>query len=121
MECKHCGSGHIQKKGYRYSKYKTSQRYTCFTCNKQFSILLSEELINTRDLPRILLFDIETAPMEVFVWGLYKQFIPHTNVIKDWFVLSWSAKWLYEDKILSAVVTSEEAKNRDDKRILGEI
>lgn len=121
MECKHCGSGHIQKKGYRYSKYKTSQRYTCFTCNKQFSILLSEELINTRDLPRILLFDIETAPMEVFVWGLYKQFIPHTNVIKDWFVLSWSAKWLYEDKILSAVVTSEEAKNRDDGRILGEI
>ncbi len=105
MECKYCGSGHVRKKGYNHSKYKTSQRYICFGCNKQFSVSLAEELRDTGDLPRILLFDIETAPMEVFVWGLYKQFIPHTNVIKDWFILSWSAKWLYEDKILSAVVT----------------
>ena len=67
--------------------------------------------------PKILVFDIETAPMTVFVWGLYKQRINHENIITDWFKLSWSAKWLHEDDIMSNVLTSEEAKNNDDKRI----
>jgi len=69
------------------------------------------------DLPNILIFDIETAPMEVYVWGLYKQRISHENVIQDWFILSWAAKWLFSSEIMSDVVTPEEAKNCDDKRI----
>ena len=69
------------------------------------------------DLPNILIFDIETAPMEVYVWGLYKQRINHENVIEDWFVLSWSAKWLFSGEVMSDVLTPEEAQNGDDKRI----
>ena len=124
MVCPNCGGGHIIKKGFHYNRssgVKTSQRYNCYGCNKQFNQTLQDEVMNTKDLPRILLFDIETAPMEVFVWGLYKQFIPHDNVIKDWFVLSWSAKWLYDDNILSDVVTPEESLARNDKRILESI
>ena len=30
----------------------------------------------------------------------------------DWYVLSWSAKWLYDDKVMSDVVTPSEAKDR---------
>lgn len=67
--------------------------------------------------PKILLIDIETAPMDVMVWGLYKQRISHTNVVNDWFILSWSAKWLFSSEIMSDVVTPKEAVNRDDKRI----
>ena len=124
MECPKCGSGHLNKKGYHYSRKdgtKVSKRYICMSCGKQFNISLEEEVRNTKDLPKILLYDIETAPMEVFVWGLYKQYIHHNNIIKNWFVLSWSAKWLYDDKILSAVVTPKEAKERSDKRIIKEI
>jgi transposase-like protein len=95
-----------------------SIRYICKSCGKQFNVKLQEDLERTKDLPRILLYDIETAPMEVYVWGLFKQYIPHDNIIKDWFVLSWAAKWLYDDNIISGVVTPTEAKNRDDKRIL---
>jgi len=80
------------------------------------------------NLPKILLFDIETALMEVYVWGLYKQYIPHTNIIKDengeeksWFCLSWAAKWLYDDTILSDIVTPDESIARDDSRILKSI
>ncbi len=65
----------------------------------------------------ILIFDIETAPMEVYVWGLYKQRINHANVIMDWFILSWSAKWLYSSDIMSDVLTQKEAIGGDDKRI----
>ena len=32
--------------------------------------------------------------------------------------MSWSAKWLYDDKILSDVLTPKEAKERNDKRII---
>lgn len=67
--------------------------------------------------PKILLLDMETSFMEVRVWGLYKQRIPHTNVINDWFFLSWSAKWLYSAEIMSDVLTPKEAVNKNDKRI----
>ena len=67
--------------------------------------------------PKILLLDMETSFMEVRVWGLYKQRIPHTNVINDWFFLSWAGKWLYSAEIMSDVLTPKEAVNKNDKRI----
>lgn len=69
-------------------------------------------------LPKILVFDIETLPMEIYVWGLYKQRPTIDQIIKDWSVLSWSAKWLFDSKVMSDVVTAKEAINRDDKRVL---
>ena len=71
-----------------------------------------------RTAPRILLLDIETSPMEVLVWGLFKQRIPPDNILKEWSILSWSAKWLFESDIMSAVVTPEEAVNRTEKSII---
>jgi hypothetical protein len=67
---------------------------------------------------RVLIFDLETSPMEVLVWGLYKQRISHENVIKEWACLSWAAKWLFEPEVMSDVVTPEEATARDDARIM---
>ena len=67
--------------------------------------------------PKILLLDMETSFMEVRVWGLYKQRIQHTNIINDWFFLSWSAKWLFSAEMLSDVLTPKEAVNKNDKRI----
>lgn len=69
-------------------------------------------------LPRVLVFDIETLPMQVFVWGLYKQRISPDNVISDYCILSWSAKWLFDSNVISSALTSREAIARDDKRIL---
>ena len=125
--CPKCNSTHLRKKGVIYSSgYETNmQRYVCHTCKKQFQVPKGSP---KTDLPKILLFDIETALMEVYVWGLYKQFIPHTNIIKDengeeksWFCLSWAAKWLYDDTILSDIVTPDESIARDDSRILKSI
>jgi DNA polymerase elongation subunit (family B) len=74
-------------------------------------------LPHIKKLPAVLILDIETAPMEVFVWGLYKQRISHENVIQDWNILSWAAKWLYDPEMLSDVLTPKESVNRDDRRI----
>lgn len=69
-------------------------------------------------IPKILIFDIETMPMQVFVWGLWKQRISHENIISDWFVVSWSAKWLYDNNVMSDVLTTEEVLQKNDKRII---
>lgn len=49
------------------------------------------------DGPKILVLDIETAPLLVYCWGLFDQNIGLNQIKKDWNVLSFSAKW-YEDK-----------------------
>ena len=68
--------------------------------------------------PKVLLLDIETSFMNVLVWGLYLQRISHKNIVNEWFIISWSAKWLCDSKVISDVVTPKEALKRKDKRIL---
>jgi DNA polymerase elongation subunit (family B) len=48
---------------------------------------------------RILLLDIETAPANVYTWGLFDQNIALNQVVHDGYMLSWSAKWLGEKKV----------------------
>ena len=43
---------------------------------------------------RVLVLDIETALMEAYVFKKGDQYISHSQIKQDWFVLSWSAKWL---------------------------
>jgi len=106
MNCKH---ENIQKRGIRNGK----QRTVCKDCGKWDTAYLSPQGA------KILLFDIETTPMEVYVWGLFgNKYIQHGNIIKDWNVLSWSAKWLYDSKVMSEIQTPEDAINREDKNIL---
>ena len=66
---------------------------------------------------KILLFDIETAPILGWVWGIWDQNVAINQIHKDWHVLSWSAKWLGEKKIMYA--DQRDAKNvEDDKKLL---
>lgn len=73
------------------------------------------------DLPKILLYDLETAPMELYAWNLWQKFFPVEAIKKDVSILTWSAKWLFDDVMYSASVTPEEAFNREDKRIIPEL
>ena len=68
--------------------------------------------------PKILVLDIETARMQVGVWQINKtQYVGPDQIIKDRFMLGWAAKWLFDPKYISDFVTSQEALDRDDKRI----
>ena len=69
--------------------------------------------------PKILLFDIETAPLQVYCWGLFDQNIGLEMVKEFTSVLSWSAKWYgdSDDKIMYE--DNRHKKNvRDDKDLL---
>lgn len=67
--------------------------------------------------PKILLIDIETLFLKVASWGLFKQSFGHKNVLQDWSLLSWAAKWLYDPEVIGDCMTPEEASSRKDERI----
>jgi hypothetical protein len=71
-------------------------------------------------LPKILLFDIETAPLKAFVFqkNIWKADISDDKIISEWFTLCWSAKWLFDDYIISECLTKEEVLSENDSRIV---
>jgi len=71
--------------------------------------------------PKVLIFDIETTPLIVYTWGVYQQFIRPEDIINDWYVLSWSAKWLHNKDIMSEVLTPKESIAENDKRIVSKL
>ncbi len=46
---------------------------------------------------KILLFDVESAPLTVYSWGLWNQNLSIDKIIDSSFVMCWAAKWLGED------------------------
>lgn len=66
--------------------------------------------------PRVLLVDIETAPMLGYVWSLWDQNVGLNQVKTDWFILSYAAKWLDDKKIIYKDQRNE--KNIEDDSTL---
>jgi DNA polymerase elongation subunit (family B) len=69
-------------------------------------------------MPKILILDIETSPLRAYVWNLWKQNIYIDQIISNFFIISWSAKWLLEDAVFSQCISKEEILVEDDKRIV---
>lgn len=69
--------------------------------------------------PKILLFDIETAPILGYVWGLFDNNLGLNQVNSDWYVLSWSAKWLGDSPKKIMYMDQRQEKNiENDKKLL---
>lgn len=115
LRCLHCGSTSVQKRG---KNKKRKLKIKCSDCEKYS--LIEEKITPKIGLgAKILLFDIETAPMEVYVWQLkYNNYISHENIIKDFSVLCWSAKWLFDPEMIAERVTGQMAMDRQDDLIL---
>ena len=67
---------------------------------------------------KILVFDIETAPLLAHVWSPYADYVPNGQMIHDTFMLSYAAKWYGDPDIWSSSLTGKEARRQDDKRIV---
>jgi len=64
--------------------------------------------------PKILVFDIETAPIIAHVWGLWENNVGLNQVECDWHVLSWSAKWKGAPENEVMYMDQRHAKRVDD-------
>lgn len=70
---------------------------------------------------KVLFFDIETAPLETYIWHPRQDYIPMEMIKEDTFIINWGAKWGHAKKVVSGLVTPAEAKARDDKRLVTEL
>ena len=70
--------------------------------------------------PRILIYDIETAPALVYVWSQWQTNVIDTHT--DWYILCFAYKW-YGDKTTSFVSVQQDPRKRrkpDDDRYVVE-
>lgn len=67
---------------------------------------------------KILLFDIETAPMIAATFKKWDTSIGDDFILRDWNIISWSAKWLFEKEVFSMRVTAKEQEQANDERIV---
>lgn len=68
--------------------------------------------------PKVLVYDIETAPLLGYVWGLWENNVSLNQVHSDWHVLSWSAKWLGDAPNKVMYMDQRNAKNIEDDRTI---
>lgn len=66
--------------------------------------------------PRVLVVDIETAPILAYTWGIWDQNVGLNQIKSDWYILSYAAKWL--DSKTTIQDDQRKAKRIDDDKKL---
>lgn len=116
LRCPRCKSERKIRRGFLPNKV----RYQCKNCGKYYSEV--EGKLPVR-IPKILVFDIETAPLRAFVFqkSVWGGNVTDEQVISEWFMLCWSAKWLFDEQVMSERLTGAETLNEDDSRIVQDL
>lgn len=66
---------------------------------------------------KILFMDIETSPILAHVWQLWDQNVALNQIVEDWSILSFSAKWYDSDEVIYFDNRNNKNPN-DDSKIL---
>ncbi len=66
---------------------------------------------------KILSLDIETAPIKAWVWQMFDNNLGLNMIDQDWYILSWSAKWMHEDEVMYQD-KSDSWDDEDDRELL---
>ena len=66
---------------------------------------------------KVLVFDIETAPIKSLTFDIWNQNIGINQILEDWYMLMWSAKWLHDTEVISDRLTGKESLQRNDERV----
>lgn len=87
----------------------------------------ADALESTQDVtegPRVLVFDIETAPAVSYHWGRWKVSVGTSQVIQRPYLITWAAKWLGAPEIMSDMLPFYEGFKEDprcDRKVLESI
>lgn len=69
--------------------------------------------------PKILTIDIETKPLKVYTFGIRDQYINPEQIIEDWSVMSWAAKWVGNDEVMYQDLSLNNDYTKDEIIIYG--
>jgi hypothetical protein len=84
-----------------------------------YNNMKSEAPVKEKKAAKILLLDIETLPMEAYVWGMWNQNPSLDMITQHTTILSWAAKWMGAPEDTVMYQDQRNAKDiRDDKKIL---
>ena len=70
--------------------------------------------------PKIATLDIETAPIEAYVWSLWKQNVGLNQITTEWSLLSYAVKWLDKKRVIYKDNRDEEDP-RDDYELMQDL
>ena len=103
-------------------------RFKCHDCGKWYNPKnVPDERYRTstreapKNQPKILVLDLETLPLLAYIWDVWNQNISMTMMDRDTkskAIVTWSAKWLNDSKMMSDKMTVKEALKQDDRRIV---
>lgn len=113
-KCPYCGSNKVQRRG-NYPR----QRYMC--SDNKHPVGLSRYFYEEKSPARVLVFDIETLPMQFIGWKLWDKITSPDFIEKDWVILSYAHKWLFEPEHKQNILTQKEALEYDDERLVKEV
>lgn len=95
----------LELRGYGFGSRKIAQtigvgKSTVNDFFKKYDAELIKPVLNKKfDGPRILIYDIETAPILAHVWKLWDNNVGLNQIDSDWYIMSVAAKWLGEDEV----------------------
>lgn len=81
------------------------------------SIESSIDMKDTSNLPKVLVLDVESAPLISAMWSMWQKGFGLNQLQNDWFLLSAAAKWLGNDNIYYEDMRGKVA-TEDDTHIL---
>lgn len=74
------------------------------------------------DKGKLLVLDIETSPIEAYVWALWDQNVGLDFIKTEWTILSYAAKWVGKGPVIYQDTSGHGPDRvRDDKKLVGEI
>lgn len=78
---------------------------------------------NERNKASILYFDLEVSKSIYYNYGrkVPSKYLRGSDLIQEYFIISWAASYMGSSKVFSGCVTPEDAKAGNDKNILGEL
>lgn len=105
----------LREKG--FSQRKISKKLNVPKTTLQNFFAKTDEVIIEGKGPKVLILDIETSPIFGAVWRLFKQNVGLNQIEKEWYMLSYCAKWYGED-IVTYQDKSESWDTEDDSDLL---
>lgn len=70
--------------------------------------------------PKVLLIDLETAPCTLYGWALFNQNFGLNQIENEWYILSYSAKWLGSDEVMYKDLKGK-VSTEDDSELLHDL